>query len=172
MCGMGMGCNDKILVMEDGVFVVLVFYLVFFVYYFFIMGCMELIEVFKGVVFVKYGLCIIGGVLNLVFCSLLIEGFKGLFNVEFGSDGFYKGYVYFGKKKNNVVGFVEVFIYGVDGFKDLFVGSDNIGFEKNDFLLKFGFDFGDNEVYSLEMKLKYLDECFDEMYMGLIDVDY
>ena len=95
-----------------------------------------------------------GGVLNLVSRSLPTEGSKGLLNAELGSDGFYKGHAYFGKRKQ-CCGPCRSFTYGADGFKDLPVGSDNTGFEKNDFLLKFGFDFGDNEAHSLEMKLKY-----------------
>ncbi|WP_411021053.1 hypothetical protein, partial [Salmonella sp. ZJJH19_0027] len=49
---------------------------------------------------------------------------------------------------------------------------DNTGFEKNDLLLKFGFDFGENEAHNLEMKIKYSDERSDETYMGLTDADY
>ncbi|MEM6509872.1 MAG: TonB-dependent receptor plug domain-containing protein, partial [Pseudomonadota bacterium] len=172
MRGTGTGRNDKISVMEDGVLVAPAPYSAPSAYYFPTMGRMESIEVLKGAASVKYGPRTTGGVLNLVSRSLPTEGSKGLLNAELGSDGFYKGHAYFGKKKNNAAGLVEVFTYGADGFKDLPVGSDNTGFEKNDFLLKFGFDFGDNEAHSLEMKLKYSDERSDETYMGLTDADY
>ncbi|WP_462177657.1 TonB-dependent receptor family protein [Pseudoalteromonas gelatinilytica] len=172
MRGTGTGRNDKISVMEDGVLVAPAPYSAPSAYYFPTMGRMESIEVLKGAASVKYGPRTTGGVLNLVSRSLPTKGSKGLLNAELGSDGFYKGHAYFGKKKNNAAGLVEVFTYGADGFKDLPVGSDNTGFEKNDFLLKFGFDFGDNEVHSLEMKLKYSDERSDETYMGLTDADY
>ena len=172
MRGTGTSRNDKISVMEDGVLVAPAPYSAPSAYYFPTMGRMESIEVLKGAASVKYGPRTTGGVLNLVSRSLPTEGSKGLFNAELGSDGFYKGHAYYGKKKNNAAGLVEVFSYGADGFKDLPVGSDNTGFEKNDLLLKFGFDFGDNEAHSLEMKLKYSDERSDETYMGLTDADY
>ena len=137
MRGTGTGRNDKISVMEDGVLVAPAPYSAPSAYYFPTMGRMESIEVLKGAASVKYGPRTTGGVLNLVSRSLPTEGSKGLLNAELGSDGFYKGHAYFGKKKNNAAGLVEVFTYGADGFKDLPVGSDNTGFEKNDFLLNF-----------------------------------
>jgi len=172
MRGTGTGRNDKISVMEDGVLVAPAPYSAPAAYYFPTTGRMQAIEVLKGAASVKYGPRTTGGVLNLVSRSLPTEGSTGLVNAELGSDGFYKGHAYFGKKKNNAAGLIEVFSYGADGFKELPVGSDNTGFEKNDVLLKFGFDFGENEAHNLEMKIKYSDERSDETYMGLTDADY
>jgi len=172
MRGTGTGRNEKISVMEDGVLAAPAPYAAPAAYYFPTTGRMESIEVLKGAASVKYGPRTTGGVLNLVSRSLPTEGSKGLLNAELGSDGFYKGHAYFGKKKNNAAGLVEVFTYGADGFKDLPVGSDNTGFEKNDILLKFGFDFGANQAHNLEMKVKYSDERSDETYMGLTQADY
>lgn len=172
MRGTGTGRNDKIAVMEDGVLVAPAPYSAPAAYYFPTAGRMQSIEVLKGAASVKYGPRTTGGVLNLVSRSLPTEGSTGLVNAELGSDGFYKGHAYFGKKKNNAAGLIEVFSYGADGFKELPVGSDNTGFEKNDLLLKFGFDFGENEAHNLEMKIKYSDERSDETYMGLTDADY
>ncbi|WP_404340818.1 TonB-dependent receptor family protein [Pseudoalteromonas mariniglutinosa] len=172
MRGTGTGRNDKISVMEDGVLVAPAPYSAPAAYYFPTTGRMESIEVLKGAASVKYGPRTTGGVLNLVSRSLPTKGSTGLLNAELGSDGFYKGHAYFGKKKNNAAGLIEVFSYGADGFKELPVGSDNTGFEKNDVLLKFGFDFGDNQAHNLEMKVKYSDERSDETYMGLTDADY
>jgi Fe(3+) dicitrate transport protein len=172
MRGTGTGRNDKISVMEDGVLAAPAPYSAPSAYYFPTMGRMESVEILKGAASVKYGPRTTGGVLNLVSRSLPTEGSTGLLNAELGSDGFYKGHAYFGKKKNNAAGLVEVFTYGADGFKDLPVGSDNTGFEKNDLLVKFGFDFGENEAHNLEMKVKYSDETSDETYMGLTQADY
>ena len=172
MRGTGTGRNDKISVMEDGVLAAPAPYSAPSAYYFPTMGRMESVEILKGAASVKYGPRTTGGVLNLVSRSLPTEGSTGLVNAELGSDGFYKGHAYFGKKKNNAAGLVEVFTYGADGFKDLPVGSDNTGFEKNDLLVKFGFDFGENEAHNLEMKVKYSDETSDETYMGLTQADY
>ena len=172
MRGTGTGRNDKIAVMEDGVLVAPAPYSAPAAYYFPTAGRMQSIEVLKGAASVKYGPRTTGGVLNLVSRGLPTEGATGLVNAELGSDGFYKGHAYFGKKKNNAAGLIEVFSYGADGFKELPVGSDNTGFEKNDLLLKFGFDFGENEAHNLEMKIKYSDERSDETYMGLTDADY
>ncbi|WP_392343190.1 TonB-dependent receptor family protein [Pseudoalteromonas prydzensis] len=172
MRGTGTSRNDKIAVMEDGVLVAPAPYSAPAAYYFPTTGRMQSIEVLKGAASVKYGPRTTGGVLNLVSRSLPTEGSTGLVNAELGSDGFYKGHAYFGKKKNNAAGLIEVFSYGADGFKELPVGSDNTGFEKNDVLLKFGFDFGENEAHNLEMKIKYSDERSDETYMGLTDADY
>lgn len=172
MRGTGTNRNDKIAVMEDGVLVAPAPYSAPAAYYFPTTGRMQSIEVLKGAASVKYGPRTTGGVLNLVSRSLPTEGSTGLVNAELGSDGFYKGHAYFGKKKNNAAGLIEVFSYGADGFKELPVGSDNTGFEKNDVLLKFGFDFGENEAHNLEMKIKYSDERSDETYMGLTDADY
>ncbi|MGO2127993.1 MAG: TonB-dependent receptor family protein [Pseudoalteromonas prydzensis] len=172
MRGTGTGRNDKIAVMEDGVLVAPAPYSAPAAYYFPTAGRMQSIEVLKGAASVKYGPRTTGGVLNLVSRGLPTEGSTGLVNAELGSDGFYKGHAYFGKKKNNAAGLIEVFSYGADGFKELPVGSDNTGFEKNDLLLKFGFDFGENEAHNLEMKIKYSDERSDETYMGLTDADY
>ncbi|KKL64518.1 hypothetical protein LCGC14_2164180, partial [marine sediment metagenome] len=172
MRGTGTGRNDKIAVMEDGVLVAPAPYSAPAAYYFPTAGRMQSIEVLKGAASVKYGPRTTGGVLNLVSRGLPTEGATGLVNAELGSDGFYKGHAYFGKKKNNAAGLIEVFSYGADGFKELPVGSDNTGFAKNDLLLKFGFDFGENEAHNLEMKIKYSDERSDETYMGLTDADY
>lgn len=172
MRGTGTGRNDKISVMEDGVLIAPAPYAAPAAYYFPTTGRMESIEVLKGAASVKYGPRTTGGVLNLLSRSLPTEGSKGLLNAELGSDGFYKGHAYYGKKKNNAAGLIEIFSYGADGFKTLPVGSDNTGFEKNDVLMKFGFDFGNNQAHSLEMKVKYSDERSDETYMGLTDADY
>ncbi|MGR3983020.1 TonB-dependent receptor family protein [Pseudoalteromonas sp. 1181_04] len=172
MRGTGTGRNDKISVMEDGVLVAPAPYSAPSAYYFPTMGRMESIEVLKGAASVKYGPRTTGGVLNLLSRSLPTEGSTGLVNAELGSDGFYKGHAYFGKEKNNAAGLIEVFSYGADGFKELPVGSDNTGFEKNDVLLKFGYKFGENNAHNLEMKIKYSDEQSDETYMGLTEEDY
>ena len=127
MRGTGTSRNDKISVMEDGVLVAPA-PISPSAYYFPTMGRMESIEVLKGAASVKYGPRTTGGVLNLVSRSLPTEGLK-VFNAELGSDGFYKGHAYYGKRKQ-CCGPCRSISYGADGFKDLPVGSDNTGFEK------------------------------------------
>ncbi|WP_372761175.1 TonB-dependent receptor family protein [Pseudoalteromonas sp.] len=174
MRGTGTGRNDKISVMEDGVLVAPAPYSAPSAYYFPTMGRMESIEVLKGAASVKYGPRTTGGVLNLVSRSLPTEANSsmGMLDAALGSDGYYKGHAYFAKEKNNTAGLIEVFSYGADGFKELPVGKDNTGFEKNDLLLKFGHTFGENDAHNLELKVKYSDETSDETYMGLTDADY
>lgn len=173
MRGTGTGRNDKISVMEDGVLAAPAPYAAPSAYYFPTAGRMESIEVLKGAASVKYGPRTTGGVLNMLSRSLpSVNGNQGLLNLELGSDGFYKGHAYYGARKDNMAGVVELFSYGADGFKELPVGDDNTGFEKNDLLAKFGIDFGHNEAHSLEFKVKYSEETSDETYMGLTDEDY
>ncbi|MCK8104046.1 TonB-dependent receptor family protein [Pseudoalteromonas sp. 2CM36K] len=174
MRGTGTGRNDKISVMEDGVLVAPAPYSAPSAYYFPTMGRMESIEVLKGAASVKYGPRTTGGVLNLLSRSLPTEpnSSTGMLDAALGSDGYYKGHAYFAKEKNNTAGLIEVFSYGADGFKELPVGDDNTGFEKNDVLVKFGHTFGENDAHNIEFKVKYSEETSDETYMGLTDADY
>ena len=174
MRGTGTGRNDKISVMEDGVLVAPAPYSAPSAYYFPTMGRMESIEVLKGAASVKYGPRTTGGVLNLLSRSLPTEANSsmGMVDAALGSDGYYKGHAYFAKEKNNTAGLIEVFSYGADGFKELPVGDDNTGFEKNDVLVKFGHTFGENDAHNIEFKAKYSEETSDETYMGLTDADY
>ena len=174
MRGTGTGRNDKISVMEDGVLVAPAPYSAPSAYYFPTMGRMESIEVLKGAASVKYGPRTTGGVLNLLSRSLPTEANSsmGMVDAALGSDGYYKGHAYFAKEKNNTAGLIEVFSYGADGFKELPVGDDNTGFEKNDVLVKFGHTFGANDAHNIEFKAKYSEETSDETYMGLTDADY
>ena len=174
MRGTGTGRNDKISVMEDGVLVAPAPYSAPSAYYFPTMGRMESIEVLKGAASVKYGPRTTGGVLNLLSRSLPTEANSsmGMVDAALGSDGYYKGHAYFAKEKNNTAGLIEVFSYGADGFKELPVGDDNTGFEKNDVLVKFGHTFGENDAHNIEFKAKYSEETSDETYMGLTDTDY
>ncbi|TMP73682.1 TonB-dependent receptor [Pseudoalteromonas sp. S1608] len=174
MRGTGTGRNDKISVMEDGVLVAPAPYSAPSAYYFPTMGRMESIEVLKGAASVKYGPRTTGGVLNLLSRSLPTEANSsmGMVDAALGSDGYYKGHAYFAKEKNNTAGLIEVFSYGADGFKELPVGDDNTGFEKNDVLVKFGHTFGENDAHNIEFKAKYSEETSDETYMGLTNADY
>lgn len=174
MRGTGTGRNDKISVMEDGVLVAPAPYSAPSAYYFPTMGRMESIEVLKGAASVKYGPRTTGGVLNLLSRSLPTEpnSSTGMLDAALGSDGYYKGHAYFAKEKNNTAGLIEVFSYGADGFKELPVGDDNTGFEKNDVLVKFGHTFGENDAHNIEFKAKYSEETSDETYMGLTNADY
>ncbi len=174
MRGTGTGRNDKISVMEDGVLVAPAPYSAPSAYYFPTMGRMESIEVLKGAASVKYGPRTTGGVLNLLSRSLPTEenSSMGMVDAALGSDGYYKGHAYFAKEKNNTAGLIEVFSYGADGFKELPVGDDNTGFEKNDVLVKFGHTFGENDAHNIEFKAKYSEETSDETYMGLTNADY
>ena len=174
MRGTGTGRNDKISVMEDGVLVAPAPYSAPSAYYFPTMGRMESVEVLKGAASVKYGPRTTGGVLNLLSRSLPTEANSsmGMVDAALGSDGYYKGHAYFAKEKNNTAGLIEVFSYGADGFKELPVGDDNTGFEKNDVLVKFGHTFGENDAHNIEFKAKYSEETSDETYMGLTNADY
>ncbi len=162
--------SKKITVMEDGVLIGPAPYSAPAAYYFPMMGKMTALEVSKGPAAIKYGPNTVAGALNMT-TRHIPDGSEGQIELALGTDGYLKTKGYYGNTNGNFGYLIESIHLQSDGFKELDDGGDT-GFDKNDIMTKFNYDFSDSEYSQIiELKLAYADEISDETYLGLTDAD-
>ncbi len=163
--------SKKITVMEDGVLIGPAPYSAPAAYYFPMMSKMTALEVFKGPAAIKYGPNTVAGALNMT-TRQIPNSKEGAIDLALGSDGYAKSKGHFGTTNGNFGYLVEAVHIQADGFKALDGGGDT-GFDKNDIMAKFQYDFSDSQFNQIvELKLSYADETSDETYLGLTDADF
>lgn len=163
--------SKKITIMEDGVLIGPAPYSAPAAYYFPMMSKMTSLEVFKGPAATKYGPFTVAGALNMT-TRQVPDNQEGLIDLSAGTDGYQKAKAYFGDTVGDFGYLIEGAHVAADGFKELDGGGDT-GFDKNDIMAKFRYDFnGDDYQQLVELKVSYADENSDETYLGLTDADF
>jgi len=163
--------SKKITIMEDGVLIGPAPYSAPAAYYFPMMSKMTALEVFKGPAAIKYGPNTVAGALNMTTRHIPTSK-EAAIDFALGSDGYAKTKGYFGSTNGNFGYLVDAVHIEADGFKELDGGGDT-GFDKNDIMTKFQYDFSNKEYNQLvELKLAYANEKSNETYLGLTDADF
>ncbi|MCW8092976.1 TonB-dependent receptor family protein [Alteromonas sp. ASW11-130] len=163
--------SKKINIMEDGVLIGPAPYSAPAAYYFPMLSRMTAIEVTKGPSMIKYGPNTVAGALNLITRQVPTEQALGL-DVAAGTDGYYKGHVYYGNASDRLGFLVEGLTVASDGFKELENGADT-GFDKQDYMAKVRYDLSSEKFDQfLEVKAGLGEEQSDETYVGLTDEDF
>ncbi len=163
--------SKKINIMEDGVLIGPAPYSAPAAYYFPMMSRMTAVEVTKGPSMIKYGPNTVAGALNLVTRRVPAEQALGL-DVAAGTDGYYKGHLYYGDTIEKLGFLLEGLTVASDGFKELENGG-NTGFDKQDYLAKVRYDLSSSDFDQfIQLKAGYGEEHSDETYLGLSDEDF
>lgn len=163
--------SKKVTVMEDGVLSGPAPYSAPAAYYFPNVSRMSAVEVFKGPATTQYGPATIGGAVNLVSRAIPFSG-EGELDVQYGQYNFQRYNAYYGEQIGDFGYLIEGLNVSTDGFKDLDVGSDNTGFERNDVSLKTSWQSLGQVNQIFQLKLGYADEESNETYMGLTRDDF
>lgn len=163
--------SKKINIMEDGVLIGPAPYSAPSAYYFPMISKMTALEVFKGPSAIKYGPNTVAGALNMT-TRQIPSNKEGAIDLAIGSDGYAKTKGYFGTSNGNFGYLIDAVHIEADGFKTL-DGGGNTGFDKNDIMAKFKYDFSADQYNQIvEMKLAYANEKSYETYLGLTDTDF
>ena len=163
--------SKKITIMEDGVLIGPAPYSAPAAYYFPMLTKINSLEVFKGPAAIKYGPFTVAGALNMT-TRAVPAAKEGLIDVSVGSNGYQKLHGYYGDTIGKFGYLVEAAKVETDGFKELDGGGDT-GFDKNDIMAKFQYDFSTTEFDQIvELKIDYADEVSNETYLGLTDADF
>ena len=172
--------SKKITVMEDGILIGPAPYSAPAAYYFPMMSKMTSLEVFKGPAAIKYGPNTVAGALNMT-TRAVPDAQEGMIDVSAGSDAYTKIHGYYGTNIGNLGILIEAINMQADGFKELDGGGStiygngdgNTGFDKNDIMAKFRYDFTTGSVdHTFGLKVSYADEQSNETYLGLTDDDF
>jgi len=172
--------SKKITVMEDGILIGPAPYSAPAAYYFPMMSKMTSLEVFKGPAAIKYGPNTVAGALNMT-TRAVPDGKEGMIDVSAGADAYSKVHGYYGDTFGDLGVLVEGINMQSDGFKELDGGGStlygkgdgNTGFDKNDIMAKFRYDFTTGNVeHTFGLKVSYADEHSNESYLGLTDDDF
>ncbi len=166
--------SKKITIMEDGILSGPAPYSAPAAYYFPMMSKMTSVEVFKGPAATKYGPNTVAGALNMT-TRAVPNTQEGMIDLALGTDGYSKVHGFYGDNIGDFGFLIEGINMQSDGFKELdgTVNVDNTGFDKNDLMAKFRYDFStDAAEHTFALKLAYADEKSNETYLGLTDEDF
>lgn len=183
--GVDSGRSKKVTIMEDGILSSPSPFSDPSAYYSPTAGRMSGFEVLKGSSQVKHGPNTTGGVINYI-STPIPESRETNLSLRYGSEAEIIGHLTSGgqvqKEKGKFGYLVEVFHHTIDGWKELdtvslagtpfaALGSNDTGFEKTDYMVKFSWAPNDNRHY-YEFKAGYTELDGDIGYTGLSAADF
>lgn len=170
MRGSGSTRSSKITLMEDGILISPAPYAAAAAYYFPTMGRMQGIEILKGTAQIPYGPNTTGGAVNLI-SAQFTKGPSAQLWMEAGSFGTSVTHARYSNHSKGFSYLAEYFRYASDGFKTL-DGPFNSGFDKSDYLIKLGYQWGEKWKQNIQAKLSKTDEVSNESYLGVTLSDF
>ncbi len=169
--GSGTQRSAKISILEDGIPVSPAPYTAPAAYYFPTIGRMQSVEISKGSSQIMYGPITTSGAINFI-SSSISETFNLNASLSAGSFQTQNLHVNLSEFKGRFGYLIDVFKYSSNGFKNL--ADQNTGFDKTDYLLKFGYRSKETDRFNHSIYIKALfgHEMSNETYLGLTQNDF
>lgn len=165
--------SSRVTLMEDNVLIAPAPYAAPAAYYFPTVGRIDSIEVLKGPASITQGPYTVGGAVNLKSTPIPDEN-RGFLRGEVGSDATWRLHGWYGGGGERAHYLVETHQWQSDGYQAVDRSSADTGFDKQDYVAKFGFSSDPTApVYQqFDIKLQYAEEESNQSYLGLTDADF
>jgi len=165
--------SSRVTLMEDNVLIAPAPYAAPAAYYFPTFGRIESVEVLKGPASITQGPYTVGGAVNLKSTPMPDEN-RGFLRGELGSDATWRLHGWYGGGSDRARYLVETHQWQSDGYQVVDRSNVDTGFDKQDYVAKFGFSTDPAAaVYQhFDIKLQYAREQSNQSYLGLTDVDF